>query len=81
MGGGHNAYREAPGTAAMTFEGDDHRHCKVCGKAIGADQEFCSKVCRRKREAQIQNRRNLTYLMYGAIAFLILLTVLNYAHY
>lgn len=65
----------------MAMGGDDHRHCKVCGKAIPPEAEFCSKGCRRKREAQLQSRRNLGYLMYGAIAILILITVLNYVHY
>jgi predicted nucleic acid-binding Zn ribbon protein len=57
---------------------DDHRHCKVCGKVVGLDIEVCSKVCKRRREEGVRARKNLTYLIYGGIAFLILLTVLTY---
>ncbi|MGI0053242.1 MAG: DUF2116 family Zn-ribbon domain-containing protein [Thermoplasmata archaeon] len=62
----------------MSFEGTDHRHCKVCGKPIGPGAEFCSKSCRREREALVRGRKNLTYLMYAAIAFLALITVYYY---
>jgi predicted nucleic acid-binding Zn ribbon protein len=62
----------------MSFEGEDHRHCKVCGKVVGPDAEFCSKACRRQREETQQSRKNLTYLMYAAIAFFLLLLVLTY---
>ncbi|HEV2316223.1 MAG TPA: DUF2116 family Zn-ribbon domain-containing protein [Thermoplasmata archaeon] len=58
---------------------DDHRHCKVCGKVVDPQDEFCSKGCRRKRDEQLQNRRNLTYLIYASIAFVILITVLSSA--
>jgi predicted nucleic acid-binding Zn ribbon protein len=55
----------------------DHRHCKVCGKVVEPEVEFCSKTCRRKREEQNQNRKNLTYLIYASIAFVILITLLG----
>ena len=62
----------------MAYPGEDHRHCKVCGKPVAPDAEFCSRSCRREREATLQSRRNLTYLMYGAMAFLAVLLVLTY---
>ena len=59
---------------------DDHRHCKVCGKVIGPESEYCSKTCRRKREEIQANRRNLMYLMYAAIGVLVLLLLLGFLH-
>ncbi|MCI4369475.1 MAG: DUF2116 family Zn-ribbon domain-containing protein [Thermoplasmata archaeon] len=50
----------------------DHRHCKVCGKTCGPEQEFCSKACRAKRETNLATRRNYTYAMYALIAFLVI---------
>ena len=76
----HNRYRARLPALAVAFEGDDHRHCKVCGRAIGPEQEFCSKVCRRKREEALRSRRQLTYVMYAAIVILVILVVTSYVH-
>jgi predicted nucleic acid-binding Zn ribbon protein len=57
---------------------DDHRHCKVCGKPCSLDAEVCSKACRRTFDQRRQTRQQYTYLMYGLMAFLVLLLVLNY---
>lgn len=51
---------------------DDHRHCKVCGRVVGAKAEFCSDACRQKREAQLASRRQFTYLLYALMAFVLL---------
>jgi predicted nucleic acid-binding Zn ribbon protein len=51
---------------------EEHRHCKVCGKVIDVDEEVCSDACRTRREASARGRRNLTYLMYGMIALLLI---------
>jgi predicted nucleic acid-binding Zn ribbon protein len=50
----------------------DHRHCKVCGKVCGVGEETCSRACREKRAAQMASRRNYQYLLYAAIAILLL---------
>jgi predicted nucleic acid-binding Zn ribbon protein len=50
----------------------DHRHCKVCGRVCAVGEETCSRACREKREAQIASRRNYTYLLYVAIAILLI---------
>lgn len=50
----------------------DHRHCKVCGKVCGVGDETCSKACREKRAAQVASRRNYQYLLYAAIAILLI---------
>jgi predicted nucleic acid-binding Zn ribbon protein len=59
---------------------DDHRHCKVCGKPCGLDREVCSKACRATLDAKQATRQNYTYLMYGIIAFLVLVLVLQIVH-
>lgn len=55
----------------MPTEGD-HRHCKVCGKVCAVGDETCSKACREKRARQLATRRNYQYLLYVAIAILLL---------
>ncbi|MHA1595787.1 MAG: DUF2116 family Zn-ribbon domain-containing protein [Candidatus Baldrarchaeia archaeon] len=51
-----------------------HRHCKVCGKAIPLDREFCSRQCEISyREWERRNRR-LTTIMY--LVLLIIFIVL-----
>ncbi len=57
---------------------DDHRHCKVCGRICAADSETCSRTCREKREQQLQSRRTYTYLLYGAIALLLIVFLAHY---
>lgn len=57
---------------------EDHRHCKVCGKVVAADREVCSKACARTREERAATRRNYSYLLYIAIAILVLVVLLSY---
>jgi predicted nucleic acid-binding Zn ribbon protein len=57
---------------------DPHRHCKVCGKPCNLDTEVCSKGCRRTFDQRRQTRQQYTYLMYGLMAFVVLIFVLNY---
>ncbi len=64
----------------MATAEEDHRHCKVCGKVVGPEAEFCSKACRRKREESARGRQNLTYLMYAAIAVLGILLAIQLVH-
>ena len=59
---------------------DDHRHCKVCGKPCGLDKDVCSKPCRATFEARRQTKQNYTYVMYGLIAFLVALFVVQLLH-
>lgn len=59
---------------------EDHRHCKVCGRVCAADEETCSRACRERRERLLETRRNYSYLLYGLIAFLVLLLALNFVH-
>jgi len=50
----------------------DHRHCKVCGKVCAVGEDTCSRACREKRAAQAASRRNYQYLLYAAIAILLI---------
>jgi predicted nucleic acid-binding Zn ribbon protein len=56
----------------------DHRHCKVCGKVVQPTQEFCSKACRAKREAQLQTRRNYQYILYATIVILVVIFAISF---
>jgi len=51
---------------------EDHRHCKVCGRVCGVGEDTCSRACREKRAAQVSSRRTYTYLLYAAIAILVI---------
>ena len=56
----------------------DHRHCRICGKAITTNQEFCSENCRsisERMEARQKRMRNLLIVMYVAV-FLIIFIML-----
>jgi len=50
----------------------DHSHCKVCGRVCAPGEETCSKACRQKRAAMLASRRNYTYLLYAAIAIILI---------
>jgi len=58
----------------------DHRHCRICGKAIPPDQEFCSEDCRRAHEGfqRRQRRMRNIFLLVYILIFVILLLLLAY---
>jgi len=58
----------------------DHRHCKVCGRVCSPGDETCSKACREKRAAQLASRRNYSYLLYLAIAILLVAFIVSELH-
>ncbi|MCI4334961.1 MAG: DUF2116 family Zn-ribbon domain-containing protein [Thermoplasmata archaeon] len=51
----------------------EHRHCKVCGKVCGLDEETCSDRCKTKRETMIKSRKNLTNLLMVMMAVLVVI--------
>jgi predicted nucleic acid-binding Zn ribbon protein len=59
--------------------GEDHRHCRVCGKVVPPGEEVCSKACRRKREESLRSRKNMMYLLYAGILIVLVASVLSYA--
>jgi len=54
-----------------------HKHCKVCGKAIPASRELCSGKCEQDWARREKKRKNtMLYYFIGLIATLILLFLL-----
>lgn len=56
----------------------DHRHCKICGKAIPPNQEVCSERCRKiyegmqRREKRTRNLMLIIYAVMFGVIFLLL---------
>jgi len=50
-----------------------HSHCIVCGKAIPYGEKFCSEKCKNEYEKIIKRRKMYVYIMYLALAILIIL--------
>ena len=49
----------------------DHRHCKVCGKAIPPGEEFCSDECRQKYMGWIEKEKKTKRMIYVIYALII----------
>ena len=48
----------------------DHRHCRICGRAIPPDREICSENCMQVQariEARQKRMRNIMLIMYAVI--------------
>ena len=52
-----------------------HKHCEVCGKAIGLDGRTCSPECQEKALGAFRQRRRSVYVFLAAIALVLLFTV------
>jgi len=63
----------------VPLEGD-HRHCKVCGRVTKPDSETCSAKCASERERRMASAKNTRYLLYGMIAFLVILLLTSFLH-
>lgn len=57
---------------------DDHRHCKVCGKTCGVDDDTCSRACREERARRVQSKKNLQLLLYAAMALILIVFVAQF---
>lgn len=55
-----------------------HAHCQICGKAIPYGEIVCSDECRERYGALVKKRKMYIYVMYGALALLLLMFVLMY---
>jgi predicted nucleic acid-binding Zn ribbon protein len=55
-----------------------HKHCPVCGKAMSAGKETCSKQCANTREAQIREKKRTLYLFYFSIVVLAIVLGLQF---
>jgi predicted nucleic acid-binding Zn ribbon protein len=58
----------------------DHRHCKVCGKVTKPSSETCSEACAAERQRRRGTANNYRYLLYGTLAFLVLLLLSSFLH-
>jgi len=54
-----------------------HLHCRICGKAIPSEEEFCSDVCKDRMDAMVRKRKTYNYVFLALMAFLILMLVLS----
>jgi len=63
----------------------DHRHCKICGRTILPNQEFCSEKCRKIHEEMVNREkktRRILLVLYGImIVALVALLALRSAAY
>lgn len=49
-----------------------HKHCIVCGNAIGGDENFCDEVCESKYKSA-QKRQQILFVVFVGIMALILI--------
>lgn len=57
----------------------DHRHCRICGRAIPPDKELCSAECEQVQarvEARQRRMRNIMLIMYVAIFLIFFLLII-----
>jgi len=55
-----------------------HAHCQICGKAIPYGETVCSDECREKYQEIVKKRKMYIYIMYGALALLMVMFILMY---
>ncbi len=56
---------------------EDHRHCVVCGKVVGADKFFCSPQCEGTfKQHQKRMSRMRLYPMLILVVFILLFLIL-----
>jgi predicted nucleic acid-binding Zn ribbon protein len=57
----------------------NHAHCWICGKATAHSGEkgpqVCSDACRAQMNEQNKKRKTFMYLLYAAMAFMVLVLV------
>lgn len=61
----------------MAIQIPQHAHCWVCGKAIQAEDKTCSAECKAKMDLQQKKRKQLMYVMYGAMGIFLLMLVMQ----
>jgi len=54
-----------------------HTHCQICGKAIPISETLCSEECKQRYQTMVKKRKMLVYVMYGLIAFILVLFLFN----
>ena len=54
-----------------------HGHCQMCGKAIKYGETVCSDKCQEEYEKYVKKRKMYIYIMYIALAFLLVMMFLQ----
>ncbi|MEW6070016.1 MAG: DUF2116 family Zn-ribbon domain-containing protein [Candidatus Thermoplasmatota archaeon] len=54
-----------------------HKHCRICEKAISVDEELCSEECKTKWNMILKRRKLTMYFFYGVIILFIVLLLLS----
>ncbi len=54
-----------------------HRHCKVCGKAVAPSDLTCSDDCAAAWKAQQKSKKQTLYLFYASIVVLLIVLMLS----
>lgn len=54
-----------------------HKHCKICEKAILPEEELCSDECKNRWNVILKKRKWTMYFFYGMIALFIILVFLS----
>jgi predicted nucleic acid-binding Zn ribbon protein len=52
-----------------------HKHCEVCGKAMGLDGRVCSPECQAKSIEAFRQRKRSMYVFMAAIGLVLLFSV------
>lgn len=53
-----------------------HKHCIVCGNAIGGDESFCDEVCESKYKSAQRRQQMLFVVFIGIMALILILPML-----
>lgn len=61
----------------MVVQIPQHAHCWVCGKAIQVDDKTCSAECKTKVDLQQKKRKQLMWVMYGAMGLFVVMLLLQ----
>lgn len=56
-----------------------HKHCGECGKAIQADERYCSEECRQRHETKVQGRKRQLLMLYiGSFIIFVIVIILSF---
>ncbi len=53
-----------------------HKHCIVCGNAIGGDENFCDEFCESKYKSAQRRQQMLFVVFIGIMALILILPML-----
>jgi predicted nucleic acid-binding Zn ribbon protein len=53
-----------------------HKHCIVCGNAIGGDENFCDEVCESKYKSAQKRQQILFVIFVGVMALILILPMI-----